>query len=170
VADRHSGLRPLSDSPAKDAKDAKSAKVNLLIKEPTAHVDSLAHAVIGAALEVHRFLGPGFAESVYEEALAVELRVRSIPFARQVPIAVAYKGAVVGNARLDILVANELVIELKAVEVFAPVHIAQTISYLRATGHTLALLITFNVPELRRGIRRIAATRGTRQDRQRSNQ
>ena len=112
--------------------------------------------VIGAAIEVHRQLGPGYLESVYEEALAVELTLRNIPFARQVVFALDYKGHKVGEGRMDFLADGCLVVELKAVEAFAPVHTAQAISYLKATKHRLALLINFNVPVLKDGIKRVA--------------
>ena len=135
------------------AKDAKDAKV--LGREPSAHVDAVCHAVIGAAIEVHRLLGPGFLESVYEEALCVELALRGIPFARQVPVGVAYKEKTVGEARLDLLVDECLVVELKATEVIAPIHVAQVISYLKTTRLSLALLVTFNVTVLRRAIKRV---------------
>ena len=118
-------------------------------------VDALARVVVDAALEVHRVLGPGFLESVYEQELALELRIRGVAFARQVPIGLHYKGEPIGEGRLDLLVGGRLVVELKAVEQLAPVHFAQVISYLKATGHSLGLLITFNVPQLRRGIRRV---------------
>ena len=131
--------------------DAKTAN----LKEPDAAVDALARAVLDAAFEVHRLLGPGFLESVYEEALATELRLRDVAFTRQVVIGVDYKGSNVGLARLDLLVGGKLVVELKAVEQLAPIHLAQVLSYLKVTGHGLGLLITFNVRELRRGIRRV---------------
>ena len=123
--------------------------------EPTPELDRLANATIGAAIEVHRTLGPGFLESVYEEALAIELETRRIPCARQVPIAVIYKGHPVGEGRLDLLVADRLIVELKAVEALAPIHTAQLMSYLKATRHPLGLLINFNVPVLKMGIRRV---------------
>ena len=123
--------------------------------EPGSELDRLAHAVIGAAIEVHRSLGPGFLESVYEEALCIELDVRRIPFERQWPVAVNYKGHPVGEGRLDLLVGGMLVVELKAVEGVAPIHVAQVMSYLKATGHRLGLLINFNVPFLKSGIKRI---------------
>ncbi len=112
-------------------------------------------SVVDAALEVHRTLGPGFAESVYEEALAVELSRRAIPFNRQVPLSVTYKGVRVGEGRIDLLVGGELVVELKSVEQLAPIHVAQVISYLKALDRPLGLLITFNVNLLRTGIRRV---------------
>ena len=84
--------------------------------EPPVLLDETASAVFGAALEVHRVLGPGFLESVYEEAMAVELELRGISFERQKPIGVSYKGYAIGEGRLDILVQNSLIVELKAAE------------------------------------------------------
>ena len=124
-------------------------------REPGACVDALARVTLDAAFEVHRRLGPGFLEAVYEQALAIELGLRGIAFERQLAIAVKYKGHSVGEARLDLLVARELIVEIKAVEQLVPVHMAQVISYLRATALPLALLITFNVAQLRLGIRRV---------------
>lgn len=92
--------------------DAKGTK-NTWGAEPSAELDQVAHRVIGAAIEVHRLLGPGFLESVYEEALCVELRLRGIRFARQVPIAMKYKDYEIGEARLDLVVEELLVVELK---------------------------------------------------------
>jgi GxxExxY protein len=118
-------------------------------------LDSLACAVIGAALEVHKQLGPGLLESVYEEAMCVELRLRGIPFANQVIVSVNYKGYAVGENRLDLLVGDQthaaLIVELKAVEALNTLHQAQLITYLKITGHRLGLLINFNVPRLREG-------------------
>jgi len=127
-----------------------------LIKvEPNKDVDRLAREVIGAAIEVHRHLGAGFLESVYEEALVIELALRGIPFERQKPVPVSYKERNVGEGRVDLLVGSELLVELKAVEALAAIHKAQVISYLKATGLHLGLLINFNVPILRAGIQRI---------------
>ena len=113
------------------------------------------NAVIGAAIEVHRTLGPGFLESVYEEAMAIELAERAVSFSRQVPVAVVYKGRPIGRARLDLLVEQSLVVELKAVSELAGIHRAQLISYLKSTGVRLGLLINFNVEVLRDGLRRV---------------
>lgn len=125
-------------------------------KEPDKALDALAYTVIGAAIEVHRQLGPGFQEKVYEAALCVELGLRQIAHVRQAEIGVAYKGEPVGEGRVDILVEGQLILELKAVEALAPVHTAQVIAYLKATGHPLGLLINFNVPLLKKGgIKRI---------------
>lgn len=123
--------------------------------EPAVEVDELARRVIGAAIEVHRTLGPGYLESVYEEALGVELRLRGIPFARQHPVRVAYKDHTVGEGRLDFLVGQALVVEVKAVESLSQVHKAQVLSYLKATGRHLGLLINFNVSLLRDGVQRV---------------
>ena len=136
-----------------DAKAAEGLRV-----EPSTELDDLAHRLIGAAIEVHRLLGPGFLESVYEEALCVELPLRGIRFARQVPVGVKYKAEKVGEARLDLLVDERLVVELEAVEVVASIHVAQVLSYLKATRLRLALLITFNVTLLQRGIKRVVYT------------
>jgi GxxExxY protein len=132
--------------------------------EPADRIDALARAVVDAAFQVHTTLGPGFLESVYRDALAVELTLRRIPFGREVPIAVSYKGHGVGRGFLDLLVDQQLVVELKAVEALAPIHTAQVISYLKATRLPLGLLITFNVREIRRGIRRVVLTQQFRND------
>ena len=128
-------------------------------KEPGEELDKLAYEVIGAAMEVHRALGPGYLESVYEEALCVEFRERGISFERQFEIAIDYKGHAVGKGRLDLLVENKLVVELKTIEHFAPIHKAQAISYLKATGLELALLINFNVPLVKEGVKRVVLTK-----------
>jgi GxxExxY protein len=99
-------------------------------------------------------------ESVYESALSIELRFRSIPYKTQVPIPLYYRGQVIGESRLDLLIDEVLIVELKSVEVFVPIHTAQLISYLRASNLRaskckLGLLINFNVPLLKQGIRRI---------------
>ena len=117
--------------------------------------DPLSHTVIGAAIEVHRVLGPGFLESVYEEALCIELEARKIAFTRQLAITVSYKGYPIGESRLDVLVDNRLIVELKAVDALAPIHSAQLISYLKMTGHPVGLLINFNVPVLKQGVKRL---------------
>jgi GxxExxY protein len=127
--------------------------------EPGERADVLARAVIGAAIEVHRELGPGFLESLYEEALCVELALRRIRFQRQLPVDAAYKGQNIGQARLDLLVDSLLVVELKSVDALAPIHTAQVLSYLKLTRKPLALLINFNARILKDGIKRVALTR-----------
>lgn len=128
------------------------------LHEPDRALDEAARIVVDAALEVHRILGPGLLESVYGEALSVELTLRAVRFARQVPFSVTYKDTVIGKGRLDFLVADRLVVELKACSDLLPVHVAQVLSYLKATGHPLGLLMNFNVPLLRQGVRRVVRT------------
>jgi len=140
--------------------DAKTPKVDLQNStksraEPGEKLDQLARVAVDAAIEVHRHLGPGYLEAVYEEALAIELALRDLPFARQIPIPVQYKGQSVGQGRLDFLIDDALIVELKAVEALLPVHKAQVISYLKASRRQLGLLINFNVPALSQGIQRI---------------
>jgi GxxExxY protein len=117
--------------------------------------EQAANLVIGAAIEVHRALGPGYLESVYEQALAVELALRGVRFERQVTFALCYKGHPIGEGRLDLLVEGSLIVELKAVEELSAIHTAQALSYLKATGCHLALLINFNVPLLTSGLKRV---------------
>ena len=131
---------------------------SVCLREPTAEEDCLARETIGAAIEVHRVLGPGLLESVYEEVLCIELADRSIPFVRQPSVDFAYKGRSVGKGRLDLLVGNAVVVELKAVEALTDVHKAQVISYLKMTGHHLGLLINFNVARLSNGIKRLVVS------------
>lgn len=119
-------------------------------------VERAATIIVDAAFEVHRALGPGHLESVYEKALAVEVRLRGVPFERQVCFNLSYKGEPVGEGRIDLLVDHRLVVELKAVEALNDLHLAQALSYLRATGHRLALLVNFNVAKISGGIRRVA--------------
>ena len=138
---------------------AKTSRLRDGIEEPHSALDELAHEVIGAALEVHRELGPGYLESVYEEALAVELRQRGVPYVRQLPFRIRYKNHHVGEGCLDLLVDNALVVELKTVETLLPIHTAQALSYLKALELNLALLINFKVPVLRNGIKRIVRSR-----------
>jgi GxxExxY protein len=118
-------------------------------------VDEMAHTVIGAAIEVHRQLGPGFLENVYEEALCIELADAGILFERQKEISVLYKGRPIGRHRVDLLVGQSLIVELKAIEALAEIHKAQVISYLKAARLSLGLLINFNVSILKNGIQRV---------------
>jgi GxxExxY protein len=127
--------------------------------ETPPEVNLLARRVIDAAVEVHRHLGPGYAESVYENALAIELGLRGISFQRQAGFNVSYKGHEVGEGRMDMLVDRSLVVELKAVDRLTEVHFSQAISYLKASGLPLALLINFDVPVLMRGVRRVVLNR-----------
>jgi GxxExxY protein len=124
--------------------------------EPGEAYDRVAHAVIGAAIEVHRHLGPGYSEAVYGNALEIELRLRDIPFERKKPVEVFYKGDSVGKGEVDYFVDGILVVELKTVDSFASIHFAQVISYLKAFDRPLGLLIKFKVPMLKDGVKRVA--------------
>ena len=125
-------------------------------REDTEERDTLSGAVIGAAIEVHRLLGPGLLESVYERCLCHELHLRGVPVRRQVPVPIAYKDLHLDqNLVLDVLVDDRLILELKAVDRIDPVFEAQLLTYLRLSGIRLGLLINFNVPLLRNGIKRM---------------
>jgi GxxExxY protein len=141
-----------------DRQGAKDAKANG--QEPGEVFDDLARRVIGAAIEVHRHLGPGFGERVYEEALAVELRLRDVPFSQQPSVPVRYKGFAVGVGRPDFVVGIGLVVEIKAVSSLSVVHQAQIVSYLKALGSPLGLLLNFKEATMRRGTRRVVWSRG----------
>jgi GxxExxY protein len=130
--------------------------------EPGGEINDLTQRIIGAAIEVHRALGPGYQESIYEEALAFELSRGDIDFERQSVFSVTYKGHVVGEGRIDFLVDGKLVVELKAIEKLQPVHKAQVISYLKATSCQVGLLINFNESLLRSGVQRIVYTNALR--------
>ncbi len=119
-------------------------------------LNSLSEQVIGAAIEVHRELGPGVLESSYELALHHELALRGISSERQVLLPLTYKGLVVPDAyRIDLLVEGGIVVELKTVETLKPIHTAQLLTYLRMSGNALGLLINFHVPLLRDGLKRV---------------
>ena len=111
--------------------------------------------IIEAAIEVHRILGPGFLESIYEEALAHEFDLRGIPYKRQITFQVGYRDIVAGEHRLDFLVEDKVVLDLKAVKDFEEIHIAITLSYMRTTNKRVGLLINFNKPRLTDGIKRL---------------
>lgn len=110
--------------------------------------EDLTGQIIGAAIEVHRTLGPGFLESIYENALAIELRQRNIPFARQLSVPVLYRGAEVGMHRLDLFVADLIVVELKTSKHLADIDFVIVRSYLRAVGRDHGLLLNFATPTL----------------------
>ncbi|MGA2326235.1 MAG: GxxExxY protein [Bryobacteraceae bacterium] len=118
--------------------------------------DELTHAVIGAALEVHRALGPGLLESAYQQCLCRELTLRQVPFTREMSLPVVYKGSRVDcSYRIDLLIDEQVVVEVKAVETILPIHVAQVLTYLRLGNWKVGLLINFNVPVLKAGIRRL---------------
>jgi GxxExxY protein len=110
----------------------------------------LTYAIIGAAMEVHRILGAGFLESVYEEALAHELHLRNIPYQRQMALQVQYKDVVVGHFRADMLVDNKVIVELKATKGLSEIDEAQLINYLNGAGYRVGLLLNFGTPSLQR--------------------
>ena len=112
--------------------------------------------IIGAAIEVHKMLGPGLLESAYEECLCCEMQLRGIKFERQVPLPLNYKGVNLDcGYRLDLLVEDKVIVELKTVEAIAPIHEAQILTYLKLRDIRLGLIINFNVPLLVEGIRRL---------------
>ena len=118
--------------------------------------DPLSHEVIGAAIEVHRELGPGLLESVYEVCLSCELGLRGVTHQRQVPLPVVYKGRPLdADFKIDILIPGKLIIELKAVEKLIPVHEAQLLTYLRLSKIHVGLLLNFNVAILKNGLKRM---------------
>jgi len=115
--------------------------------------ETLTQEILGAAIEVHRVLGAGLLESAYEHALCHELHLRNITFQRQVDLRVKYKGVVLESTfRMDLLVGDRVIVELKSVEETLPVHASQLLTYLRLSGYGVGLLINFNVPILRNGI------------------
>ena len=116
-------------------------------------LEELTNRIIGAAIEVHKELGPGLMESAYEECLCHELRLRKMGFERQVPLPVEYKGLKLEcGYRLDVVVEDAVILELKCVERVLPVHVAQLMTYLKMTGKRVGLLINFKVEVLSRGI------------------
>jgi len=117
-------------------------------------LNQLTRRIIGCAIEVHRHLGPGLLEAIYESALCIELEMAGLAHERQKPVPVTYKGRTLGEQRLDILVEDTVILELKSVERFDPVFEAQILGYLRMTGKPLGLLINFNSRLLKDGIRR----------------
>jgi GxxExxY protein len=137
--------------------DASKGRKAISTRLPTMDtINDLSSSIIGAAIEVHRALGPGLLESAYEQCLARELSLRDIPFQNQKPLPVLYKGTRLDcGYRLDFLVADMVVVELKAVDILLPIHQAQLLSYLKLGGWKLGLLINFHVPLLREGIKRI---------------
>jgi GxxExxY protein len=118
--------------------------------------NEIATIIVDASLEVHRELGPGLLESVYENCLAFELRQRGLNVMQQQPLTVVYKEVRMDMGfRLDLWVENKVVIEVKSVDALNDVHLAQTLTYLKLTSNKLGLLINFNVPLIKHGIRRV---------------
>jgi GxxExxY protein len=120
-------------------------------------IEQLIYEVRGAAMEVYNFFGPGLLESVYEKALVRELELRGLEVSTQLPVPIVYKDAVVGDElRIDILVENELIVELKSVEEFKPVYYKQLRTYLKLLNKDVGLLINFGEYDFKKGMRRIA--------------
>lgn len=119
------------------------------------HLNSITDKIIKCAMEVHKNLGPGLLESVYEKAMCYEMTSQGVACVSQLSIPIIYKGVILGEQRLDSLVEDEVIVEFKAVDRMDPVFKAQILSYLRMTGKKLGLLINFNVPLLKDGIQRV---------------
>ncbi len=118
--------------------------------------DELSNKVIGCAIEVHRNLGPGLLESTYEQCLAHEFKIEGMPFKLQYPLPVEYKGIKLDcGYRIDLLVANSLIVELKSVENVLPIHQAQLLTYMKLSGIKIGLLMNFNVKYIKDGIKRM---------------
>lgn len=139
---RHQASRARSSHPA--------------FKPIAGEVDAVAREIVDSALQVHRELGPGLLEGVYEACLTEELSLRSIPVRRQVKVPISYKGRKINaDLRIDLLVSDAVIVEIKSVETMLPVFEAQLMTYLKMTGYRLGILINFNVPPIKYGIRRI---------------
>ena len=118
--------------------------------------DPLSRVIVDSAFKVHKTLGPGLLESVYEHCLCHEFRCRGVPFQSQLSLPVLYDGVSIETGlRIDLIVDGRIIVELKAIEVMHPIYTAQLLTYLKLTGIRLGLLINFNVPLIRDGIRRI---------------
>jgi GxxExxY protein len=126
--------------------------------EPDPSLNKVTNAVIGALIAVHKELGPGHSEMTYKNAIALEFVARNIPFEREVVVPVFYRGEKVGETRLDFVAGDavRVIVEAKAIEALGPIQTAQCISYLRASGIRLAILVNFNVRRLTDGLKRIA--------------
>ncbi|MBI5214149.1 MAG: GxxExxY protein [Ignavibacteriae bacterium] len=124
--------------------------------EKSFYYNDITEKIISSAIEVHRTLGPGLLESAYEECLCRELQIRNVSFVRQQPLPVVYKGVTLDcGYRMDIVVDNKVVIELKCVDAIAPVHKAQLLTYLKLSGIKVGLILNFYVPVLKDGICRM---------------
>jgi GxxExxY protein len=125
-------------------------------RSPRESKDQLTESIIACAIEVHRILGPGLLESIYEEALCHEFQLRNILFERQKEVDVIYKGKIIKGQRLDLIVDGQVVVEIKAVKTLNEAFTAQTLSYLKSTKLTRALLINFGASRLVAGVKRIS--------------
>jgi len=128
------------------------------LARPSELLNELSYKVNGAAIEVHRHLGPGLPEEAYQRAMQIELALRQIPFESQKIVQIVYKGHVIGTTKIDLVVAGVLVVEIKSVAAILPTHRLQTRTYMRLIKQVLGLLINFDVPVLKVGINRIIDT------------
>lgn len=119
-------------------------------------LNNITDRIIGCSIEVHKILGPGLLESTYENALCYEFKINNINFQQQVKIPIIYKGISLGDYRIDLLVEDKIIVELKAIDRNDKIFEAQLLTYLKVTNKKLGLLINFNVPVLKNGIKRIA--------------
>ena len=117
--------------------------------------NAVTERIIGCAMEVHKHLGPGLLESVYEAALCIELRAATLPFKRQVGIPLYYKGELISEHRPDLVVNDCVVVEVKSIERYDPIHTAQMLTYLRITGLKTGLVLNFNSAWMKQGVRRV---------------
>lgn len=129
--------------------------LNRAISDLPSDVEDVMTRVIGACIEVHRHLGPGFLESIYHRAMCVELIERGLAFDKEKSVKVLYKGRVLHDARIDLIVESKIVVEIKAVSQLDEIHASQLVSYLKATGLRAGLLANFNGVVMKAGIRRI---------------
>lgn len=126
------------------------------MKKSADELNQISNSIIGAAIEVHRHLGPGLLESAYRQCLAWELQQQKLVVEQEILVPIKYKQLEVENGyRIDLLVEHEVVIELKSVDVLLPIHSAQLLTYLKVTGHRLGLLLNFKVDVVRNGVKRI---------------
>lgn len=126
------------------------------MKKSADELNQISNSIIGAAIEVHRHLGPGLLESAYRQCLAWELQQQSLVVEQEILVPIKYKQLEVENGyRIDLLVEHEVVIELKSVDVLLPIHSAQLLTYLKVTGHRLGLLLNFKVDVMCNGVKRI---------------
>jgi GxxExxY protein len=155
-------MQPRRRKDAKTATKEKQVNVYEFHERRDVRVDSategIATLTIGAAIEVHRHLGPGLPEISYRKALSHELKLQSIRHHCEFPVPIVYKGVPVGDGKVDVLIAEKLVLEIKVVEILTAVHRAQTIAYLQALKLPLGLLVNFNVAILRDGVKRVINT------------
>lgn len=118
-------------------------------------LNAMSEEIIGCAIEVHRVLGPGLLESVYESALCIELKAAALDFKRQVGIPLYYKGELISEHRPDLIVSDRIVVEIKSIARFDPIHTAVMLTYLRVAHLQIGLLLNFNTPHMRLGIKRV---------------